>query len=214
MESIKPFLGGPAAKCQKCGLVFEAKQIIGGAGSIESLVITGCEVQCRCGGTAIIGDAIYKYQEELFQLKSGDARTWKMFDRLQEIADRARANSEIKAEELLAEVSEVNPDLAKKLRSRLGLRAAAIILALYWLIKSVSLNIEIDVSKVIDQVHHLSKGEDPEQHYDNHPPELPVPQEEPMLPAPTILAGLPSGLPSRQQLRHMQRQARKRKGKT
>jgi hypothetical protein len=87
-----------------------------------------------------------------------------------------------------------------------------LILIVIWFAKSVTLDIKVDLNKLIEQAYHLSQGQDPEQHLDTDPPPSAVIPEEPSLDSPTTLAGLSGETLSRQQRRQLERQAKKKAG--
>lgn len=198
---------GLPAKClnPRCGTIFEDRSLIGGSGSIDNLTITGTTVSCpKCGGRAAIGDGIYKYSNESFDLKHGPSLTREMITQLTQITDAIKTRS-IKAEELLAEVADVSPELAGKLRER-GLTYFGIALLLIWLLKSVQISINVDLNRLIDQVQGVTAEQNDQRVLD-----LPLPpdQRDPTNPRYPVAIDQRSAQRARQARRRMQRQSRK-----
>lgn len=135
----------------------------------------------------MIGDGDYQMRNSRVVGVDAPLSTLQMIDRLRGIAERARdrvKEGAAEVEELLTEVAEVSPELAKKLRARHGLPIFAIILLLIWLIKSVEIDVDVDLNHLIDQAYHLSQGQDPESHLEDP---LPIPTKPaPMSPPPAI----------------------------
>ncbi len=200
-------MAGPPARClsPKCGYVFEMANMFGGSGTIANLHMEGNSTTCpRCGSNASLGDGVYEYSDGVLKLKHGPPLTRAMIDGLAGIARAAKAKT-IETEELLAEIADVSPDLAAKLRER-GLGYFVIVLVLIWLIKSVSLNITVDVNKLIEQARGAAS--------ENSTPSvlempLPAPELESNEPPHPTLAGQLEAPMSRQVRRQLERQSRK-----
>lgn len=144
-------MAGPPAECQnsRCGHVFEFIQFVGGPGAVN-VSLTNATTRCpRCGSVAKMGDGTYKYADENFELIDGPLLTRDMVSKLASIAGSARS-SRSDAGEIIAAIAEVSPELAEKLRSK-GLGYFVIVLLLIWIIKSVSLDIKVDLNRLIDQ---------------------------------------------------------------
>jgi hypothetical protein len=111
------------------------------------------------------------------QRRSAQVRCWPktrgIIDELNQLAEKARAER-LSTDEVLAELADISPDLAKKLRSIGPWPAVGLIMLLFWLVKSFTLDLHVDVNWLIDEAWHLSHGEDPVQHIGTHPPELPA----------------------------------------
>jgi hypothetical protein len=147
---------------------------------VSGITIENCGVSCpRCGGYAEIGDGTYSTVGDVLKLDSGPPSTRKMVEELGLIAERA-LHEKLTAEEVLAEIADVSPDLAQKLRGIGPWPVVGILLLLFWLVKSVTLDLKVDVNWLIDQAWHLGHGDDPDRHLDTLPPEFP----EPPMPAP------------------------------
>lgn len=204
-------MDGLPAQCTKCGLTFLAQNIIGGSANVD---MRGNRTNCPrpgCGGMAVIGDGKYQIRDSRVVGVDAPPSTLQMIDRLRGIASRARERVKegaVEVEELLTEVAEVSPELAKKLRARHGLPIFAIILLLIWLIKSVELNVKVDFNHLIDQAYHLSQGQDPESHLEDP---LPIPTKPaPISPPPATSVDRLEGPPNRQARRRQRALARTR----
>lgn len=188
-------------------------------GSTNRVGLFGTSTTCpRCGGRANIGSGRYRVNAGEVEIISGLPSTFELFEALREVVDRAKAKAKqgtAQAEEILAEVADVSPELANKLRAKHTFPVFVLILLLVWLIKSVELKIDIDLNHLIDQAYHVMQGDDPELHLDTPVPAapnlLPPPSRpEPSQLPPTTLAGKPAIPPNRQARRKQKAQARRR----
>jgi hypothetical protein len=202
-------MAGLPAHCSKCGLTFLTPDWFAGSASIQ---MTGNTINCPrpgCGGLAMIGDGIYNLRDSRIAGVDGPPLAMQMLERLRGVADRARIRAKqgtAEAEQILAEVADVSPELAEKLRANHSVPAFVLILILIWLIKSVELNVTVDLNHFFDQAYHLYQGEDPESHLDDPPPERSKqPQQSPSNSTDRI-----AGPPSRQVRRRQEAQLRKR----
>ena len=199
---------GLPAHCSSCGLVFLAPNLIGGSASVH---MSGNSTNCpRCGGRAAIGDGNYQLENSRVVGFAGPAFTKLMLDRLHSVAERAKQRVKqgtAEVEEILAEVADVSPELAQRLRSKHNLPIFVLILLLIWMLKSVELNVTVDFNHLLDQAHHIYQGEDPESHLDDP---LPPPPERPKPASPSNVVDRLEGRPNRQARRRQQAQARTR----
>lgn len=170
---------GPPCKCTKCGHVFETGLIAFGPDASGTFI--NCATNCpRCGGPAEIGDGSYTRVGDILRLDAGPLSTRQIIDELNRIAEKALAEH-LTTEEVLAEIADISPDLAKKLKSVGPWPVVGILMFLFWLVKSVTLDLQVDVNWLIDQAWHLSHSQDPDQHLDTPPPDFPL---KPQAPAP------------------------------
>ena len=116
-----------------------------------------------------MGEGVYSTTSGELALDSGPASTRDMMQRLKLIAEKAKAEK-LSADEIIAEIADVNPELAAKLRTRFPLPAFVLLIVLFWIVKSFSLNLSVDVNRLVDQAYHLAKGQDPQQHVTEIPP--------------------------------------------
>lgn len=202
---------GLPAQCTKCGHTFLVPNIVGGTGTVD---MRGNMTRCPlpgCDGAAKIGDGRYQLEDSQVVGLLAPGATFQMIEKLRDITGRARERAKqgaVEVEELLTEVAEVSPELAKKLRARHGLPIFAIILLLIWLIKSVELNVKVDFNHLVDQVYHISLGEDPESHLEDP---LPIPTKPaPMSPPPATSVDRLADPPNRQARRRQRALARTR----
>ncbi len=159
------------AHCTCCGLQFFSDSFIGGTGA-RNITLRGNKTTCpRCGGRANFVDGIFDLQDDRLHLVDGPPLTHAMMARLQQVIDKAKGQIG-ESERLLAEVAEVSPELAAEIRKR-GLPYFVILLVLIWLIKSVSLNITVDLNRLIDQAANIEQQIQP-----NDVLESPFPQAE------------------------------------
>lgn len=127
-------------------------------------------VSCpQCGRMARLGDGIYSVDGDQLRLDAGPLNTRQMISELQRIAEAARENK-LTTEEILAEIADVSPDLARKLRGIGSWPVLGLALVLFWIIKSFTLDVKIDFNWLIDEAWHVAHGEDPVQHLDSNPP--------------------------------------------
>lgn len=175
-------MAGPPCRCSNCAFVFETPLIEVAPG----IIIQGCAVECpRCGGPAVIGDGTYSNVRDELRLDAGPLSTRAMIDELNRIAKKAREKN-FTAEEVLAEIADVSPELATKLKGLGPWPVVGIMLLLFWLVKSVNLDLRVDVNWLIDQAWHIAHGEDPDSHLDSPPPQFPE-QSSPAQPKPMPL---------------------------
>lgn len=146
------------AHCTHCGLQFYSDSFIGGSGA-RNITLRGNKTNCpRCGGWANFVDGVFDLQDDQLHLVNGPPLTHAMMARLQQVIDRAKAQIG-ESERLLAEVADVSPELAAEIRKR-GLSYFVILLVLIWLIKSVSLNVTVDLNRLIDQAVDVKKNQE------------------------------------------------------
>lgn len=184
-------MAGPPCKCTNCGFVFTASMIEIGP-NVAGVTFKNCSVSCpNCGGIASVGDGTYNSVEDALSLVAGPSSTTSLINELRRIAEEARQNK-LTAKEVLAEIADVSPDLAAKLGGIGSWPAVGLILLLFWIVKSVSLDLKIDFNWLIDQAWHISHGQDPERHLDSSPPPFPYDPEpqpsDPLTDAPTMAA--------------------------
>lgn len=199
-------MAGPPAICGNphCAYVFEFQNMFGGPGG-SRISLKGNSTRCpKCGSAAAIGDGEYQYSGGTLTLLDGPPLTRAMLERLSDIALAAKRQS-IEVEQLLAEVADVSPELANTLRSR-GLPLFVAVLVLIWLFKSFTLNITVDVNRLIDQALEYSAGKE---FTDEIDPPLPDQPAEPSAPSPSRWADQQLAPMSRQVRRQLERQARK-----
>lgn len=184
-------MAGVPAKCTQCGHVFESGVIEIGPGVI-GLKLSNNLVSCpQCRGTAKLADGKFNSTASGLELVSGPSRTRELIEQLRKIAQDARAKK-LTSEEVLAEVADVNPELAAKLKGIGPWPVYGLILFLFWLVKGVSLDLKIDVNYLIDQAWLIANGERPERYLESAPPEFP---HKPA-PAPDALNSDPFGVGS------------------
>jgi hypothetical protein len=131
-------------------------------------------------------------------------------ERLATVAKNAREKA-LAADDIIAEVAEISPEFATKL-AHYSLPAWLLIVLLIWMVKSVQLSFEVDINKLIDQAHHLWKGEDPNFHEGGTPipdPDFeaakPDAEHQPFIPDYTLTAATPAA--------KLNRLARRREGR-
>jgi ribosomal protein S27AE len=197
------------AFCPHCGHAFSFEGFIGGTGA-GAVRLEGNKTICpQCGEMANIVDGTFSLNNDEVDLIEGPPLTHALILQLQKIVQSSK-DKHPGAEEILAEVAEISPELAARIRKR-GLPALAIILLLIWLIKSVSLNIDIDLNRLIDQAQGVAEHDSSRDVLDTPLPIEPTaPSEHPR----SILAETQGGQMSRQVRRQLERRARKLSGKS
>ncbi|WP_306094989.1 hypothetical protein [Qipengyuania flava] len=195
------------ATCPSCKIHFPVANPV--AGNVRKQIMMGNRATCpKCGGLAIMHDGEFELRENQLIFIDGPPLTATVLKDLERIASKATAG-ELTADEILAEVAGVSPELAKKLRSK-GLGPLVLIIILVWLVQSCTLNITVDINELIDQANGAAQSKSIEQVRDDPPP-LPAINE---FGSPN--ASLAKQLPtkeSRQVKRHRERLARKREHK-
>jgi hypothetical protein len=164
-------MAGPPCKCTQCGHVFQTGQIEIGP-NVAGVTFQGCATDCpKCGGRAHIADGTYSSTRDRLRLDVGPLKTLGIINELNRLAEKARAEH-LSAEEVLAELADISPDLAKKLKSIGPWPVVGLAILLFWLVKSFSLDLHVDVNWLIDEAWHVSHGDDPIQHIGTDPPEF------------------------------------------
>ena len=162
------------AYCEKCKLAFAVANVFGA--DIGDLYMTGNVTECpKCHGTARFIDGHFKVAGNSMEFISGPNASRVLLDRLKRVVEQAR-EKQTDAVELLAEIADVSPQLANKLKSKHNLSVVMMMLVIIWLIKSVELNVKIDMNKLIDEAYHVSQGQDPEAHLNLNPATFSLPQ--------------------------------------
>lgn len=203
---------GPACKCANCGHVFQTGLI--SICNAVGVTFEGCSASCpRCGGMAAIADGTYSAHGNTLRLDAGPLSTRQIISELSRVAQKAR-EERLSTEEVLAELVNINPDLAKKLKSIGPWPVVGLIILLFWLVKSFTLDLKIDVNWLIDQAWHVSHGQDPDQHIGTSPPKFrpgPALVHQPET-SPSKQDNIPSRAPNRHARRQAEAQARKAAG--
>lgn len=195
-------MASPPAACTKCGHVFFGTAVQFSGGARPTLV--GCTTTCpKCGGVANFGDGMFVEVSGQAELVNGPELTKSMIDRLRGVYREAQSNN-LTSAEIVSAISEISPEIAAKI-TKLDLPKAFLLLLMVWMIKSVSLDISLDLNKVIDQVANLVAS-----NKETEPAPSPILETEGPLEPRQKIAGLTSdtGI-SRQVRRHAERQARK-----
>jgi hypothetical protein len=153
-------------KCRSCKAEFSIGGLIGGSANV---VMQGCGTACpACGGVADILDGTYAIRDDRLTGLSGPKLTLEVARRLRAIVEKAKDNAAFSATDIIAEIADVSPELADKIKSR-GLGIWALLLLLIWLIKSVELNISLDLNRLIEQTQGHEHNHVPNQDFDAYP---------------------------------------------
>jgi hypothetical protein len=148
-------MASPPAKCKnaRCGHIFPATAFQ--FSNSFGITFENCSTNCpRCGSRADIGDGVYNMPGNSIELVNGPPLTAQMMSQLDLLVSQVKAGV-ITAEEFLPEIAGVSPEFAKKIRDR-GLLPFASILFIIWLLKGVSLDIKIDINRLIDQAREVN----------------------------------------------------------
>lgn len=181
-----------------------------------NLALSNVGTNCpRCGRHADILDGTYEIRESKLVGLSGPEITLQVAERLRAVAKRAR-DGEIKAQEIIAEIAGISPELAEKLTSKKSMGVGILILILIMIFKSVTLDIKIDVNRLIDQAMGMADAQGEHPIPDNFDdvilPEEVVVKERPKS---TIAEALKSNQPNRKERRRiasLQRRCAREKG--
>jgi hypothetical protein len=166
-------MAGPPCECINCGFVFSTSLIEIGP-NVTGITFQDCSVSCpKCGSLAQIGDGTYNSVGGALALIAGPSSTAKLLKQLSRIASEAHTNK-LTAQEVLAEIADVSPDLANKLRGIGSWPTVGLILLLFWIVKSVSFDLKVDFNWLIDQAWHVAHGQDPDRHLNSAPPQFPL----------------------------------------
>lgn len=195
--------------------------LFGGAG-IAMVQFTDSKTNCpKCGGPAQIGDGTYRLEDEALTLVAGPPMTWDMIAALKGVVDEAKKHSST-TDDILASIADISPELAATLKSKFALPAFALILLLIWLIKSVELNVTVDLNRLIDQAWSVANDVPlvQQESFDTDALEIPddaIVPADPIQPNPLTIAALPSNegdrlapMPNRKARRQAAARSRKR----
>jgi hypothetical protein len=153
-------------KCRKCKAEFSVGGLIGGTGDV---FMEGCRITCpSCASIADILDGAYSIHNDQLTGLSGPKLTLEVARRLGAIVEKAKDNAAFDAKDIIAEIADVSPELADKIKSR-GLGIWALLLLLIWLIKSVELNITLDLNTLIEQIQGHEHNHVPDQDFEAYP---------------------------------------------
>ena len=166
-------MAGPPSRCQHCGFAFQTGLIEIGP-DVHGITFENVSVTCpQCGGNANVGDGTYSSVGDTLRLLVGPSDTQSLLSELQDIAERGKTEN-LTSVEILREIAGVSPEFAQRLEQGRSWPAVGLILLLFWLVRSVSLDIRIDFNWLVDQAWHIGHGEDPEKHLTSPaPPEFP-----------------------------------------
>ena len=196
-------MAGLPCKCINCGFVFSTSLIETGP-KVTGVTVQGCSVSCpRCAGVALVGDGTYNSVDDTLTLMAGPSSTAQLLGQLRRIAADARKNK-LTGQEVLAEIADVSPDLAKKLNVIGSWPAVGLILLLFWIVKSVSFDLKVDFNWLIDQAWHVAHGQDPDRHLDSSPPQFPL-DSNPDLASPPFDSSVIAALSPQGRNRHSRR---------
>ena len=133
-------------QCIKCNIAFDID-----FGYDGMLQMQNCGTTCpKCGGEADIVDGAYHHKDGELIGVTGSFLGAELAERLKGVIKKAKQKKSDSIE-LLADIADVSPGLAEKLKSKVNFPSLVMILILIWLIKSVELNVTVDVNKLIDQ---------------------------------------------------------------
>lgn len=139
--------------CHSCGAIFPSR-MISIEGNVQNLTLSNNSESCPfCGGRAYLADGIFSIADDVISIVRAPAFTLEMLQKLgvavaEAYKDRSKTNQ-------LNEVAEsIDPKLAKvvkKITSSNGLTMIGLFL-LAMTIKSCSINVDVDVNKLIEQL--------------------------------------------------------------
>jgi hypothetical protein len=153
-------------KCRDCKAEFPIGGVFGGSGNV---VMEGCCTTCpTCGGITDILDGSYLIRDSQLIGLSGPKFTLDVARRLVAIVEKARDNTDFNATDIINEIADVSPELADKIKNR-GFGIWALLLLLIWLIKSVELNITLDLNKLIEHTQSYEQNHVPDHNFDAYP---------------------------------------------
>ena len=137
---------GAPALCGSCGHLFES--MLGGG-----LLIGNRQTCPRCGQYARIADGEFQQIGGEIHMISGSHQDRANLNRLKKLRNVAvKAKSEkIAAHEILAEVADIDPDLARRIAKIGNKRAWLIIALLFFFVRSCELNVSLDLNKAVEQ---------------------------------------------------------------
>lgn len=139
--------------CHSCGAVFPSR-MISIEGNVQGLTLSNNSESCPfCGGRAFLADGVFNIANDVISVISAPRFTFEMLQKLGVAVAEAYKDPSKTAQ--LNEIAEtIDPELAgvvKKLTSSNRLTMVGLFL-LAMAIKSCSLNVDLDVNKLIDQL--------------------------------------------------------------
>jgi hypothetical protein len=147
--------------CTSCGSIF-ASRLFNISGNIKNIVLSNNQETCpHCGGIAHLSDGVFTVAEGALSIISAPELTKVMLNTLMVQVQKAY-KKKTSAEELANTVEEIDPGLAKIIRTLGGsnnVNYVAVLLIILMALKSCSLDIKLDANQLIEQL----KNTTPEQ---------------------------------------------------
>jgi hypothetical protein len=139
--------------CHSCGAIF-ASRFISIEGSVKNLTLSNNSETCpNCGGRAFLANGVFDIANDVISIISAPSFTKEMLSKLG-VAVAEAYKDPSKTEQLNSIAEGIDPELAKvvkKITSGNKLTMVGLFL-LAMAIKSCSVNIDLDVNKLIDQL--------------------------------------------------------------
>ena len=139
--------------CQNCGAIFPSR-LISIEGNVKNLQLSNNSETCpNCGGRAFLAEGIFDIANDIISIIKAPTFTKEMMHKMGMAVIDAYKNPE-KTDELLSVAESIDPEIAKavkKITSGNKLTLVGLFL-LAMTIKSCSINIDLDVNELIDQI--------------------------------------------------------------
>ena len=139
--------------CHSCGAIFPSR-MISIEGNVENLTLSNNSETCPfCGGTAYLANGVFDIADDVISIISAPKFTKEMLQKLGVAVEEAYKDP-TKTDQLNIVAESIDPNLAevvKKITSGNKLTMVGLFL-LAMAIKSCSVNVNMDVNKLIDQL--------------------------------------------------------------
>lgn len=137
------------AVCSHCGLVFRSMIRVLGTMSVHSE--RSSQTCPRCGQMAEISEGTFFLVNDVLTAVQGPEVTKVALQKLQEIVEQAQSTG-LSNDELAKQIAQVNPSLGAAIARNLRLPVAFVVLVCLAAIKSCTLNLNLDVNQLVDQL--------------------------------------------------------------
>ena len=139
--------------CHSCGAVFESR-ILSIEGNIKGLTLSNNSETCPfCGGRAYLAEGVFDIANDVVSVLKAPHITVEMLQKLGVAVIEAYKDAS-KTEDLCQVAESIDPGIAKTVKG-ITSKKSLIFVGLFLLaiaIKSCSINIDLDVNKLIDQL--------------------------------------------------------------
>jgi len=139
--------------CQACGAIFPSR-MISIEGNVKNLQLSNNSETCpNCGGRAYLAEGIFDIANDVISIIKAPTLTKEMMQKLGVAVIDAYKNP-AKTDQLQSVAESIDPELGKAVKKITAGNKLALVglFLLAMVIKSCSVNVELDVNELIDQI--------------------------------------------------------------